>query len=173
VVVDLCCGCGAVGAAVLAGRPDVTVHAADVDPVAVACAAGNVPGPRGHVHVGDLFGALPADLRGRVGVIACNAPYVPSGSIALMPPEARLHEPAVALDGGADGLDVHRRVAAGAAGWLGAGGHLVLETSVGQAPQTLAIVAAQGFQARVVHSDELDATVVVGTLDRAGSVTAG
>ena len=53
-----------------------------------------------------------------------------------MPPEARVHEPRVSLDGGADGLDVQRRVAAGAPAWLAPGGHLLIETSQRQAPQT-------------------------------------
>ena len=64
-------------------------------------------------------------LRGRVAVLAANVPYVPTDEIALLPPEARLHEPRVALDGGADGLDVLRRVAAAAAEWLAPGGHLL------------------------------------------------
>ena len=65
-------------------------------------------------YEGDLYEPLPAALRGRVDLLVANAPYVPTEAIALMPPEARLHEPLVALDGGADGLDVARRVVAGA-----------------------------------------------------------
>ena len=62
-------------------------------------------------------------LRGRVDLLAVNAPYVPTDEIRLMPPEARLHEHHVALDGGADGLDLHRRVASGAPEWLATGRH--------------------------------------------------
>ena len=83
---------------------------------------------------GDLFGALPAGLRGRVDVLIANAPYVPTAEIANMPPEAREHEPLVALDGGADGLDVQRRITACARDWLTPGGSLLIETSVRQAP---------------------------------------
>jgi release factor glutamine methyltransferase len=97
-----------------------------------------------------------------VDVLVVNAPYVPSDAVQLMPPEARLHEPRVALDGGADGLDVHRRVAALAPRWLAPGGHLLIETSERQAPHTAAAVAAAGLAPRVVHSAELDATVVAG-----------
>jgi len=114
VVVDLCCGSGAIGAALLAAEPSLELHAADVEAAAVRNARRNL-GTAGQVHRGDLFGALPEILRGRVAVVTCNAPYVPSAAIALMPPEARDHEPAVALDGGPDGLDVARsclRVAA-------------------------------------------------------------
>ena len=96
------------------------MYAAELDPAAVACARRNLPPDR--VFEGDLYDALPPALRGRVDVLVCNAPYVPTDAIALMPPEARVHEPAVALDGGAEGLDVQARVAAGAPAWLAPGG---------------------------------------------------
>jgi release factor glutamine methyltransferase len=80
-----------------------------------------------------------------------------------MPPEARIHEPRVALDGGTDGLDVLRRVSAAAPWWLAPGGHLLVETSARQASRTVEIVARQGLVPRVVSSDDLDATVVIGT----------
>jgi release factor glutamine methyltransferase len=158
--VDLCCGSGAVGAALAREVPGLEVYAADVDPDAVACARRNLPVER--VFEGDLFDALPRELRGRVDVLAVNAPYVPTADIALMPAEARDHEHRVALDGGRDGLDVQRRVVAGATTWLAPGGHLLIETSVRQAPVTLALFSAAGLDARIALSDEYDATVVVG-----------
>jgi release factor glutamine methyltransferase len=158
VVLDLCCGTGAVGAAVAAAVAGVELHAADVDPAAVRCARRNVDGA---VHRGDLYAALPAALRGRVDVLVANAPYVPTGEIGLMPPEAREHEARVALDGGADGLDVQRRVAAGAPDWLATGGSLLIETSRRQAPATLAACAAAGLAGRLVSDDDLAGTVVV------------
>lgn len=161
VVVDLCCGSGAVGAALAAVLDVAELHAADVDPAAVACARRNLPGAR--LHVGDLFDALPPGLRGRVDVLAANVPYVPSEAIALMPPEARLHEPRVALDGGADGLAVARRVIDGASSWLAPDGSLLFETGEGQAGAARAAVMAGGLVARVVADDELGATVVMGT----------
>ncbi|MDQ0827552.1 release factor glutamine methyltransferase [Arthrobacter sp. B2I5] len=167
VVVDLCCGSGAVGAAVIHQAPCVELHAADVEPAAVRCARRNVAPMGGQVHEGDLFDALPPELRGRVRVLVVNAPYVPTEAIRTMPPEARLYEPVASLDGGADGLDFHRRVAAGSAGWLAPGGHLLIETSKRQAAGTSAILAAAGFDTRTVRSEEVDGTVVV------GSTTAG
>ncbi|MBB3674919.1 release factor glutamine methyltransferase [Modestobacter versicolor] len=158
VVVDLCCGTGAVGVAVAAAAGPVELHAADVDPAAVRCARRNVTGA---VHLGDLFDALPAGLRGRVDVLVANAPYVPTEAIALMPPEARDHEARAALDGGADGLDVQRRVAAGAPAWLAPGGALLIETSGRQAAGTLAAVTRAGLAGRVVVDEELAGTVVV------------
>ncbi len=160
-LLDLCCGSGAIGVAVAARVPEIEVWASDQDPAAVACARRNLPA--GRVLRGDLYAGLPGDLRRRFDVVAVNAPYVPTGAIATMPPEARNHEPPVALDGGPDGVDLHRRVASGARDWLTPGGRLVVETSRTQAPLTAAAVTAAGLAAEVVRDDERDATAVVGT----------
>ena len=128
------------------------LHAADLDHDAVTCARQNVT--MGEVHEGDLYDALPAGLRGRVDLLAVNAPYVPTDEIRLMPPEARLHEHHVALDGGPDGLDLHRRVAAGAPAWLRPGGTLLIETSPGQAEGTAAACAAAGLRPTTLRQDE-------------------
>jgi release factor glutamine methyltransferase len=162
VVVDLCCGSGAVGAALASAAPQVDLYATDIDPAAVRCARRNLPaGAR--VFAGDLVQPLPAGLRGRVDVLVANAPYVPTDEIGRMPPEARLHEARLALDGGWDGLDVHRRVAAVAPSWLAPGGYLLVETSARQAPRTAEIFARNGLVPRVAASAELNATVVIGT----------
>lgn len=163
VVVDLCCGSGAVGAALALRFPGIELHAADIDPAAVACARQNLGPVGGLVHQGNLFEALPHELRGRVGVLAVNAPYVPTAAIETMPPEARLHEARACLDGGADGLDFHRLVARGAKEWLAPEGQVIIETSVGQAPATAAILARTGLAVQTVRSEELDGTAVVGT----------
>lgn len=160
-VIDLCCGSGALGAAVRHRVPGIELHAADADPAAVDCARGNLPGAR--VWRGDLWDALPARLRGRAAAVLANAPYVPSGSIALMPSEARDHEPRDALDGGADGLDVHRRIAATASGWLAADGRLLIEVSDAQAPIAVDLFERSGLLPAVHTDDDLGATVVVGT----------
>ncbi|GAC1501337.1 MAG: putative protein N(5)-glutamine methyltransferase [Pseudarthrobacter sp.] len=162
VVVDLCCGSGAAGAAIASRIGGLELHVADVDPAAVACARRNVAKVGGLVHQSDLYEALPASLRGGVSVLTANAPYVPSAEIATMPREARDYEPLLSLDGGADGLDLHRRVAAGAPEWLRAGGHLLIETSERQARNTASIMSAEGFAVRIVRSEELSGTVVVG-----------
>jgi len=150
-VVDLCCGTGAIGVAVAEALPTVELHAADLDPVAVVCARLNVT--MGDVHEGDLYDALPATLRGRVDLLLVNAPYVPSDEVRLMPPEARLHERHVALDGGADGLDLHRRTAAGAGEWLSPGGSLLIETSPHQAADTARYCLESGLEVQVFGSD--------------------
>ncbi len=162
VVVDLCCGTGALGAVLWAEIAGLEVYAADLDPAAVACARRNLPPDR--VLQGDLYEALPGHLRGRVDVVVANAPYVPTDEIALLPPEARDHEHRVALDGGHDGLDVQRGVIAGAPVWLRPGrGRVLVETSRHQAAGTAALMAAAGLEVEVVTDDSIGATVAVGT----------
>ncbi|MFI0723732.1 putative protein N(5)-glutamine methyltransferase [Streptomyces sp. NPDC021224] len=163
VVVDLCCGSGAVGAALAAALGRTELHAADLDPAAVACAARNVAAVGGRVHRGDLFAALPAALRGTVDVLAANVPYVPTGAVALLPSEARDHEARLALDGGPDGLDVLRRVAAEAARWLAPGGSVLVEAGERQAAAAACVLTGGGLSARTVTDDDLGATVLVGT----------
>lgn len=162
VLVDLCCGCGAVAAAVAARVPGVAVHAVDVDEAAVHCARRNVPGD---VYLGDLYGPLPSALRGLVAVVTGNAPYVPTEALATMPVEARSYEPRIALDGGADGLDVLRRIVTGAPDWLRPGGWLFVESSRAQAPLLVSQMTSVGFEATVRTDDEIGGTVVVGQLD--------
>ena len=162
IIVDLCCGAGAIGAALADGLDQAELHAADIDPAAVRCARRNVAGRGGHVYQGDLYDPLPAGLRGRVTVVVANVPYVPTGEIGFLPPEARAHEPMVALDGGPDGLEVLRRVAAGAPEWLAPGGHLLIETSERQVPRAVAAFAASGLVPQVSASGDLGATVIVG-----------
>lgn len=162
-VVDLCCGAGALGAAIAASVEGLELHASDVDPAAVRCARRNLEKFGGQVHEGDLYAPLPAALRGRVDILVVNAPYVPSDEIEMMPPEARDHEPREALDGGPDGVDVHRRVAAEAPAWLAPGGHLLIETSERQAPLTAAAMSRHGLRTRVTTSEEMYCTVVIGT----------
>jgi release factor glutamine methyltransferase len=160
VVVDLCCGSGAVGAALVALLGPIELSAVDIEPSAVACTKRNVDA---NVYQGDLYEPLPVTLRGRVDVLVANAPYVPTDAIGLLPPEARNYEPLVALDGGADGLEVQRRVAAEATRWLAPGGHLLVETSESQAPRTVEMFSRNGLRTRVARSEHIGATVVIGT----------
>ncbi|WP_349899800.1 putative protein N(5)-glutamine methyltransferase [Parafrigoribacterium soli] len=169
VVLDLCCGAGALGAAVATSvhaadaSRRIELHAADIEHPAVLCARRNLAPLGGAVYEGDLFAAVPRTLMGRVNTLLANVPYVPSDAIALLPPEARDHEPRVTLDGGGDGLEVLRRVAAAAPEWLAPGGHLFFETSERQAALARDSVRASGLDAEVVRDDELDATVIIGT----------
>ena len=162
VVLDLCCGAGAIGVAIAARLPGIDLFAADIDPVAVANARRNIRPAR--VFEGDLFDPVPASLKGRVDILVANTPYVPTDALALLPPEARLFESRVALDGGTDGLDVQRRLAEEAPRWLTSGGHLFVESSEDQAQLTAAVLEANGLVASIAHSAELCSTVVTGAL---------
>ena len=164
-VLDLCCGSGAIGRSLLDERSGLRLLAADVSSEAVACARANLAGLASVVE-GDLFDALPAGERGLLDLIVVNAPYVPTEAIALMPPEARLHEPTVSLDGGSDGLVLHRRIAREAPAWLSPGGAVVIEVGREQATVSAAAFADAGFTVEVRRDDERDATVVVARLVR-------
>jgi len=155
VVIDLCCGSGAVGAA-LAERLDADLYATDIDPVAVEFARRNVE----RVYQGDLFDGLPEGLTADVLVVI--APYVPTDAIALLPHEARDFEPLGTLDGGLDGLDVLRRVLSAARQWLAPQGLFATEVSERQVPALVELVTAAGLEPSVIRDDDLDATVVVG-----------
>jgi release factor glutamine methyltransferase len=163
VAADLCCGTGALGLAVAARLGGAELHAADIDPAAVRCARRNVEPAGGSVYQGDLFDPLPGRLRGRIGVLICNAPYVPTAEVPFLPAEARGHEPRTALDGGRDGLAVLRRVAAEAPRWLAPGGVLLVETSDLQAPLMARVMTDAGLTPRVHSCEEYGSSVVTGT----------
>ncbi len=154
------------GAALAARVAGIELHASDLDPAAVRCARRNLEPAGGRVHEGDLFDPLPDGLRGRIGILVANAPYVPTAAIGTMPPEARTHEPRMSLDGGTDGLDIQRRVIAGAPDWLAPGGHVLIETSRGQARQTIGLMRQAGLAVRLASDPQLDATVAIGTAGR-------
>jgi release factor glutamine methyltransferase len=160
VVLDLCCGSGAVGAVLVAAMPHVELHAADIDADAVACAQRNLVGHA--VHRGDLYEPLPRRLQGSVHLLVANAPYVPTDELRLLPRDVLDHEPTVALDGGADGLEVQSRVVRGARDWVMPGGHVLVETSAHQAAASVETMAAAGLVVRLVTAPDEDATVVIG-----------
>ncbi len=168
VVIELCCGSGAISAALLAARERLEVYAADIDPVAVACARGHLQS-RATVFRSDLYAAVPEALQGRVAVVVANAPYVPSEELDLLPREARHYEPAFALEGGSDGLHLLRRVFAEAPRWLAPGGHVLGECSEQQAPLLAEWAESHGLSAQTLTDPELGATVVAGTRPAAGA----
>jgi release factor glutamine methyltransferase len=175
VVVELCCGTAALGLAVASTLQGVELYATDIDPAAVRCASRNLASLPGLAVVleGDLYDPLPHSLAGRVNLLLANPPYVPSSSVGLMPREARLYEPLLALDGGVDGLDVLRRIAAGARRWLAPNGLLLVEISSSQASATIAALGRYGLAGRIVTSDELDATVAIGAAEAHGHLAQG
>ncbi len=146
-MLDLCTGSGCVAIAFAKARPTWRVTAVDVSPDAASVARENVR-RAGVVHnlavlEGDLFSALPAGSR--FELITANPPYIPSADIAGLEADVRDFEPRLALDGGADGLDITRRIIAEAPGYLSPGGLLAMEGGFDQAPVVAELLAAAGY----------------------------
>jgi release factor glutamine methyltransferase len=153
VAVDLCTGSGAIGCFLAAEVPEARVLATELDPGALAWARPNAERYGVELLAGDLDGPLPPELAGRVDVLCANVPYVPSAAIATMPRDVRDHEPRLALDGGPDGLDVLRRLAARSGHWLAPGGGLFCEIGEDQAEAATALLTAAGLAEVAVHPD--------------------
>src|SRR5262249_33305294 len=124
----------------------------------------NLSGVDAVVEVGDLDEAVPAQLRGSVRLITANVPYVPSDRVDYLPAEARDHEPRTALDGGDDGLEVLRRIAPRAPGWLPPGGWFLTECALDQGGPAAAVLRWSGLSAVVHQDNELDVAVVAGQI---------
>jgi release factor glutamine methyltransferase len=136
---DLCCGSGAIAAHLADAAPSTVVVGIDLDPVAVRCARGNgVMAVRGDV-------ATPIRTSARFDVITAVAPYVPTDAIAYLPTDVRSHEPRLALDGGAEGLDVVHRVVVAAAALLRRGGVLLVELGGEQDEWLAPVLDLNGF----------------------------
>jgi len=152
---DLGTGSGCIACALAAGRSDLDVVALDVSLAAAAVARDNARAldlaPRVRVVVADLLEGvrdLSADL------IVSNPPYLPTGLVAGLEPEVRSHEPRIALDGGADGLALIRRLAAVGRTCLRRAGVLVVETAGGaQAAAAASLLRGAGFQSVAVRAD--------------------
>jgi release factor glutamine methyltransferase len=149
IAVDVCTGSGAVAAVLADRRPGATVLATDVDERAVACARANGIDAR----AGDLFGPLPAALRGRVDVVSAVVPYVPTRELRSLQRDTFAFESALAYDGGPDGTAVLRRALAGAAAVLRAGGAALLELGGDQAGLLEPELDRLGFAAASVLAD--------------------
>ena len=125
VVVDLCTGSGAIAASLAFEVPTARVHAVELDPAAFRWAERNLAGRGIDLREGDMAEAF-RDLDGTVDVVVCNPPYIPLEAFESVAPEARDHDPALALWSGEDGLDAMRVLEATAArllkrgGWVGA-----------------------------------------------------
>lgn len=157
IAVDLGTGSGAIALAMAHEVPHASVYGVEVSPLAFVWTKQNflaiAPQNARAVFV-DLADALP-ELNGTVAVVASNPPYIPLGAIPR-DPEVRLHDPEIALYGGADGLDVVRAVSATAWRLLHAGGTLVIEHGELQAAEIAALLAADGWSAIAGHRDLLE-----------------
>lgn len=152
VIADIGTGSGAIAIAVAANNSRVQVYATDLSHGALALARRNAVAQKLDRRITFLHGDLADPLPHTVHVIAANLPYIPTGEIAGLQPEVRDYEPVGALDGGADGLALIRRLVADAPARLCPGGSLVLEVAMGQAP-AVAALAMPGFAAVAVRKD--------------------
>ncbi|MCZ8185177.1 MAG: peptide chain release factor N(5)-glutamine methyltransferase [Beijerinckiaceae bacterium] len=152
-LLDLGTGTGAILLALLSRLPQATGLGIDIAAEAVEAARLNAAAlgldGRAEFRTGDLV----EGLDGMFDVIVSNPPYIPTGDLAGLDPEVRLHDPVLALDGGADGLDFYRRITAGAPARLRPGGLLALEVGAGQAPAVAEGLRHAGFLAVSVHAD--------------------
>ncbi len=151
-LLDLCTGSGCIAASVALARPDARVVATELSPEALAVARenGTALGARVEWLEGDLDGPVAAGER--FDVIVSNPPYVPAGEIEGLSREVR-REPRMALDGGADGLDVVRRIVGCAPSRLRREGLLVMEMHESHEATLPALCLAAGFASAAVHRD--------------------
>jgi release factor glutamine methyltransferase len=136
-VLDLCTGCGAIAAAMAKHHKNCQVVATDISVAAIAVARQNIErlglGDRVELAVGDLFAPLEKLVDRRpFDLLVCNPPYIATGQIAKLERSVRDYEPALALDGGMDGLMFHRRILAGAGAFLAGGARVYLEIAFDQ-----------------------------------------
>jgi release factor glutamine methyltransferase len=149
-VLDLGTGSGAIAVSIAHECPRVQVVATDISSDALEVARRNASrngvGPRIEFRRADLFEPLDGGVPlGRFDLIVSNPPYVEDAATAALEPEVRDYEPRVALARGADGLDCHRRIAAGVREHLAPGGALMVEVGAGQAPAVRGFFADAGM----------------------------
>ncbi|HPF34343.1 MAG TPA: peptide chain release factor N(5)-glutamine methyltransferase [Candidatus Krumholzibacteria bacterium] len=149
VAVEIGCGTGIIGVSLAAEIPRLHVWATDVNPQAVALTETNARrlgvAARVEALAGRGFEPLPQHLRGSVHLLVSNPPYIASDVIATLDREVAEHDPRAALDGGPDGLDAYRALAAQAGAWLAPDGLLALEIGHDQGGTVPEIFAAAGF----------------------------
>ncbi len=162
---EIGCGCGVIGITLAAELPELLVTATDVNAAAVRLSTQNARrlgvAPRVTFLAGDGFAPLPAVLKGKVDLLVSNPPYIRREEIAGLPPEVSQHDPREALDGGSDGLNHYRALAAGLSTWLSPGGGVAVEIGFDQGAAVKAILARGGCQDIVVVRDYNDLPRVV------------
>lgn len=151
-ILDVATGSGAVALALADELPDATVTACDISAGALKVARTNAEALSAK-NVRLIESDLLEGVEGSFDAIAANLPYVQAGDIAGLQPEVADYEPRLALDGGADGLDLVRRLAAGALAQLHPGGLIALEIGMGQAEATEQILLANGLIDTERHKD--------------------
>ena len=155
-VLDLCCGSGCIGLAIAHQLPDAHVTLADISRPALAVAKRNIKRLKlmNRVTAIGLDAKKPApSFVGTLDALVCNPPYVTAEEMTQLEPSVRDYEPALALDGGADGLDFYRSISANWGSALRKSGWLVYEIGKGQEQDVAAILRQQGFSQIIQQMD--------------------
>lgn len=158
-VIEMGTGSGNIAVSLALNTEGTRIFASDVSPDAVEVAAKNVQrfavGDRVSLFCGDLFAPLEGTgLEGTTDLVVCNPPYIPTGSLEKLDAEIRDHEPVVALDAGAYGIDIFRRLIAGSLDFLRPGGVLAFEIGVGQEKLVDRLLGKSGGYTDIVHYDD-------------------
>jgi release factor glutamine methyltransferase len=165
IVVDLCTGAGPIALALADEFPDSEVWGTDISDEGIRQGRANARrlGIRNvRLRRGDMYGALPRRLRGRIDVITAHVPYVPVDELEDLPAEVREHEPIYTLtDESSDGLDLMRYAVANAPDWLRSGGWLLLEMSDDIATKARRLCRRAGLEDMGITNDEDDLSIVV------------
>lgn len=152
---DLGTGSGAIAIGLAAALPQATIHAVDVSAEALAIAQANATAlhfDRIQFHHGRWFEPL-APWQGQIDAIVSNPPYIPTAMLADLQPEVRLHEPHLALDGGADGLAAIWHLAIEAPKYLRSNGLWLIEMMAGQAESVRELLNQHGYERIEIHPD--------------------
>ncbi len=155
-IMDLCCGCGCIGIAILKNVSDgITCTFCDIHEPALHITRKNIMRhsltARSITAVADALVPLPENM-GKYNVIAANPPYIPSGDLSHLDIEVR-HEPKIALDGGRDGLDFYRAIIKNSRRMLNKGGALMLEIGLGQSESVIGMLRGSGFKSVRAQND--------------------
>jgi release factor glutamine methyltransferase len=152
-ILDIGTGTGALMLALLQELPNARGVATDVSVAALHVARGNAERLKLASRCSFVACNLADGVQGRFDLIVSNPPYIARGAIASLDPEVRDFDPRLALDGGADGLDAYRAIAASVPPLLAPGGRLIMELGVGQAPPVTALFEATKFIVLSIRND--------------------
>jgi len=155
-ILDLGTGSGAILVTLLAELPRARGTGTDVSEAALDVARANARSHGVRARARFVAANWCRGVTGRFDLIVSNPPYIPSGNISGLEPEVRDHDPILALDGGPDGLDAYRAIAAGTQAWLSTGGLLVLEIGEGQHDAVAGLFAAHGWRPAAAAAASLD-----------------
>lgn len=152
-ILDIGTGSGALLLALLAELPRATGLATDISPAALTVTRRNAERLDLAARCAFVVCDMAETMSERFDLVVSNPPYIARGAIAGLDPEVRGYDPAVALDGGTDGLDAYRAIAAAAPSLLRPGGRLIVELGAGQEQPVRALMQAAGLRVEAVRPD--------------------